>query len=220
MDTSNPFLSSSSIPIIYGFILYLMYVLVPLIPAFIIYKNFPDTKVGASGVWGVLSINTTGAFAAYLVVVTIGYFIILDIQKNINASIYNNSIWIVKAKVSLETKEGDQYIKCSRITVDSLKNNLLIQTSPEYNYNYKHLDEVSFPVYYTDDDAKISFTYRGFVSQIKTLSPDSVAFNYKKRTVNLGKVRLTEVKQVYDQEAIGSNSSGTFTSMPNFSNPE
>lgn len=209
-------MDNSTLPIVFGFILYILYVLLPLIPAIIIYKNFPDTKVGTSGVWGVLTINATGAFAAYLAVVAIGYFIIQDIQKNINASNFDNSPWFVKSKVVLLSKSGDKEIRCVRITEDSLRMKLDVKATPDYNQ--KNLTEVSFPMYYRDGYSKISFTYKGFETQVKTLSPDSVLFDFEHRTIYLGTVNLREITQKYTQaqEPVHANSSGTFTSMPNF----
>lgn len=211
-------MSNSTTPIIFGFILYILYVLLPLIPAVIIYKNFPDTKVGTNGVWGALKINATGAFAAYLAVVVLGYFIIQDIQRNINASNFDNAPWFVKSEVILLSKKGKEYQRCSRITEDSIKIKLDVKTTPDYNQ--KNLNVVSFPMYYKDGYSNISFTYKGFESQIKTLHPDSVRFDYKNRTIYLGKVKLIEIHQNYNQEAIKSNSEGAFTTMPDFASPQ
>lgn len=208
-------MNNSTYPIIFGFILYILYVLVPLVPAIIIYKNFPDTKVGTSGVWGFLKINATGAFAAYLAVVTIGYFLIKDIQRNINASNFDNAPWFVKSEVILLTKKGNTYVKIDGISEENFRINLDVKATPDYNQ--KNLTEVSFPMYYKDGYSQISYTYKGFESQIKTLHPDSVKFDYERRTIYLGKIRLKEIRQPYNEEAIQPNSQGTFESMPNFS---
>ena len=51
-----------------SFALYVIYFLVPLIPAILIYKIFPETSVVASGRFSNLKVNSSGAFAAYLVI--------------------------------------------------------------------------------------------------------------------------------------------------------
>lgn len=211
-------MDNSTTPIIFGFILYILYVLLPLIPAIIIYKNFPDTQVGTSGIWGVLKINATGAFAAYLAAVAIGYFIVQNIQQNINASNFDNSPWFVKSEVVLLSKIGDEYVKCMRITEDSLRMKLDVKATPDYNQ--KRFAEVSFPMYYKAGFSKVSYTYKGFESKVKTLNPDSVKFDFEKRTIYLGKIELKEINQEYRQSAISSNSNTTFPSMPEFSNPQ
>lgn len=62
--------------VILSFVLYALYVLLPMIPAILIYKLFPDTKVGVRGPLGTLTISASGAFAAYIVTVLLGFFLI------------------------------------------------------------------------------------------------------------------------------------------------
>jgi hypothetical protein len=49
-------------------LLQVLWVLLPLIPAVLIYRLFPDTKVGVSGPLANLTVRASGAFAGYLVV--------------------------------------------------------------------------------------------------------------------------------------------------------
>ncbi len=208
-------MDNSCTPIIFGFVLYLLYVLVPLIPAVIIYKNFPDTQVGTKGVWGVLTINATGAFAAYLAVIAVGYFVIQNIQRNIDASNFDNSAWFVKSEVVLLSKKDNQYVKCTTETDENLKRKLEVKATPDYNQ--KDFSEVSFPMYYKDGYSKISFSYPGFETVVKTVSADSVKFDYQKRTIYLGKIELKEMEQKYLQTTVVSpTSSKVFTSFPKF----
>jgi hypothetical protein len=55
------------------FALYALYVLLPMIPAVLIYRLFPNTAVTVSGPLANLTINASGAFAAYVVTVALGY---------------------------------------------------------------------------------------------------------------------------------------------------
>ncbi|MEY3107246.1 MAG: hypothetical protein RIT35_1424, partial [Pseudomonadota bacterium] len=50
-------------------LLYSLYVLLPMIPSIVIYRLFPDTKVALSGPISNLTLKSTGAFSAYIVVV-------------------------------------------------------------------------------------------------------------------------------------------------------
>ena len=60
--------------VIYSLLIYVLYLLIPLIPAILIFKNFPETKVAVSGPFQSLTVNTTGAFAAYLLIVLLGAY--------------------------------------------------------------------------------------------------------------------------------------------------
>ncbi len=93
--------------VILSFALYVLYVLLPMIPAVVIYKIFPDSKVAATGAFANLSFKTTGAFAAYVITVFLGYFIIQNTHHLI-AQI-SHPVWILKAKVKLEDKDGTPY---------------------------------------------------------------------------------------------------------------
>ena len=67
----------------FSFLLYVLYVLLPVVPAILIYKLFPDTKVTVSGPLQGLSLNTSGAFAAYVATVLLGFFLIRNIESQI-----------------------------------------------------------------------------------------------------------------------------------------
>jgi hypothetical protein len=64
---------ANSDPVLYSFGLWILYVLLPLIPAVVIFKLFPDTKVTVSRPLQNLTVNATGAFAAYVVTVALGF---------------------------------------------------------------------------------------------------------------------------------------------------
>jgi hypothetical protein len=70
-------------PVLYSFLLYVLYVLLPLIPAVIIFWLFPSTQVGLKGPLQGLTINATGAFAAYVVTGLLGFFIVKSVQTQI-----------------------------------------------------------------------------------------------------------------------------------------
>jgi hypothetical protein len=69
--------------VVYSFFLYVLYVLLPLIPAVLIFRLFPDTKVTVSGPLQNLTVNATGAFAAYVVTAALGFFLVKGVEEQI-----------------------------------------------------------------------------------------------------------------------------------------
>jgi hypothetical protein len=72
--------------VFFSFCLYILYVLLPLVPAILIFKNFPDTKVTVSGPLQNLTVNATGAFAAYVVTVALGFLLVNYVEHQIEWS--------------------------------------------------------------------------------------------------------------------------------------
>jgi len=69
--------------VLYSFLLYVLYVLLPLIPAILIFRLFPDTKVSVTGPLQNLTLNATGAFAAYVVTAALGFFLVRNVAAQI-----------------------------------------------------------------------------------------------------------------------------------------
>ena len=112
--------------VIFSFALYIIYVLLPMIPAMVIYKLFPDTTITADGTLSGWKVKTTGAFAGYIVTVFLGYFLVQNTHHLI-AQI-NNPYWEVSAKVQLLNEDGTQYhIKRSN---DNLIDTLEVMVAP------------------------------------------------------------------------------------------
>lgn len=95
--------------ILLSFGLYLLFVLVPIIPAALLYRWFPDTQVSAKGVLSKFKINSSGAFAAYLVTVLLGYFVVADIKETVLFLAKSTSpyVWIVRGNLQLQDKNGN-----------------------------------------------------------------------------------------------------------------
>ena len=83
--------------VILSFALYAFYVVLPMIPSIVIYRIFPDTRVSATGILANLNFKTTGAFAAYVITVFLGYFLVQNTHQLI-AQI-SNPVWTIKTKV-------------------------------------------------------------------------------------------------------------------------
>lgn len=84
--------------------LYSLYVLLPMIPAIVIYRLFPDTKVALSGPFANLTMKSTGAFAAYVVVVSLGFFLIKNTHTIIAGMV--QPMWTIKATLELQDTDG------------------------------------------------------------------------------------------------------------------
>ena len=69
-------MSQSTIAVLFSFALYALYVLLPVLPAVVIYRMFPKTRVAVSGPLSKLSFKASGAFAAYVVTVFLGYSLV------------------------------------------------------------------------------------------------------------------------------------------------
>lgn len=109
------------VTVIFSFVLYVFYVLLPMIPALVIYRLFPDTKISAKGTLSKWDVKTTGAFAGYIITVVLGYFLVQNTHQLI-AQI-NNPYWTIKAKVQLQNEDGTPYhsINSSKSLVDTLE---------------------------------------------------------------------------------------------------
>lgn len=101
--------SNNILFILLSFGLYLLFVLVPIIPAALLYRWFPDTQVSAKGVLSKFKINSSGAFAAYLVTVLLGYFVVADIKETVLFLARSTSpyVWIVRGNLQLQDKNGN-----------------------------------------------------------------------------------------------------------------
>jgi len=86
-------------------LLYVLYVFLPVGPAVIIYRLFPETKVALQGPFQNFTLNATGAFAAYIVTAGLGYFLVVDTTQLISGITF--PAWKIHAQIELlnENKE-------------------------------------------------------------------------------------------------------------------
>lgn len=104
------------------FALYALYVLLPIIPTVVIYRLFPNTAVTVSGPLAKLTLNASGAFAAYIVTVVLGYGLVSRTDALIAG--LSSPTWEVSANIELKDNEGNSIrhagplIKDLRLVVD------------------------------------------------------------------------------------------------------
>lgn len=97
-------MSEEVIAILLSLLTYAMCVLMPIVPALIIYKKAPDSKLLVTGPLSKLTVRATGAIGAYIVFFILSEFIVLNIMKRIDATL--NPTWLVQAKVELQDADG------------------------------------------------------------------------------------------------------------------
>jgi len=90
--------------ILWQYLLNASWVLLPLIPAIVIYLIFPNTKTSLGGPLSGLSIKSSGAFAAYFIVL-LATFPLLNMQ-NRNFNTVLRPSWVITGTVQIEDEEG------------------------------------------------------------------------------------------------------------------
>src|SRR5262245_53473544 len=92
-------------PLAWWFFLWGSFLILPLIPTIVIYKLFPETSVTVSGPLSKLTVNATGAFAAYVTTVMLGYFLVSDIAGTLRRM--ELARWKVVVKLELQDVTGN-----------------------------------------------------------------------------------------------------------------
>lgn len=116
-------MNHSTIAVLFSFALYALYVLLPVLPAVVIYRMFPKTRVAVSGPLSKLSFKASGAFAAYVVTVFLGYSLVnqsLQLIRNMSTP-----TWRVQAHVDLLDANGN------RISDPRLLDALSVELKPD-----------------------------------------------------------------------------------------
>lgn len=72
--------------IVQSYVLYALFLLMPLIPAVLMLKLFPNDKIAVSGPLQTWTFNATGAFAAYIITAGLGYFLVHNTEQIITRS--------------------------------------------------------------------------------------------------------------------------------------
>jgi hypothetical protein len=103
--------------------LHATWVLLPLVPAILIYWLFPDTAVAVKGPLAKLTVRASGAFAAYLIVFVVTIPLVKDHEYTIGT--FQHPFWTIKGKIKLVDKNGKE------LTSEDLLSAVIVQTSPK-----------------------------------------------------------------------------------------
>ena len=87
---------------------HIIWVLLPLAPAVLIYWLFPNTPVAVSGPLSGLTVRTGGAFGAYLVVLLLTYGQLRTINQSI--AMLDSQFWTSKARFNWSTRRQERSI--------------------------------------------------------------------------------------------------------------
>jgi hypothetical protein len=86
--------------------LYTVWVLLPLVPAILIYWLFPNTAVAVGGPLANLTVRASGAFAAYLVVFLVTYGLVQRTEETIDGFLH--PYWRITGVVQILEKDGKE----------------------------------------------------------------------------------------------------------------
>lgn len=98
------------------------WVLLPLVPAILIYIIFPKTEVGVGGPFKGLQLNATGSFAAYLIVLLATFPLIVDQNSNLRTLLHPS--WDITGIVEVEDENG------RRVDLTSAQSPLQVSLNP------------------------------------------------------------------------------------------
>lgn len=102
---------------------YTFLVLIPMIPAAFFHKFFPKDKISATGVLSNFQINTTGAFASYVIVVILAFSQIKLIQQVLSVE----PVWTITAQVEAHDMAG----KVVSLNSGWAKDKLIVSLRPD-----------------------------------------------------------------------------------------
>ena len=212
---------SSFIAVLLDFVLYAIFVLLPLVPAVIIYKKFPGADVSIEGtpenIGGLfkgLTIKAKGAFAAYIVTVLLGFFLIQNAQQHIDdykgyskvlaemqtklEDLERNHKWKARSQVKfvdinnreITGSEQSDLLERLKVTIDP----------PMTNKNQRYVT-VSLPA--LEETTVVEYSALGYITQSKA-PPDAERIDSSKHELIFGIITLLPegATYVYDQ---GSN---------------
>jgi hypothetical protein len=157
--------------------LHAVWVLLPVVPAVLIYWIFPKNTLTASGVLAGLTVNASGAFGGYLVIFAVTYPVIHQIQNTIGG--FMRPYWTVTGELKLvDYQTGD--VKRS----ERLLEKLAIVTKPEIMANNSFRMKAVLP----EQDGKIPwlvFTIPNFGKAYVDIEREAKEVDYYEKTVRL-----------------------------------
>lgn len=108
-------------PFMFYLVLYSFYILLPIVPALIIYKIAPKTPIRTTGTLNGVTFKAGGAFAAYVIVALLGFFIIqnakeqipkiLEEQMKTQQRIFQSKMDIQKSQLEIQKQNTNWKIK-------------------------------------------------------------------------------------------------------------
>lgn len=157
--------------------LYAAWVLLPVIPAILIYWLFPKNTLTAKGVLAGLTVNASGAFGGYLVIFAVTYPFVHQNQNTIG--VFMHPYWTVTGEIKLVSYQTGEEVH-SELLLDKLN----IVTKPELMGNKSFRMRAALP----EQDGGIPwlvFTIPNFGTAVIDIEAASKEVNYYEKTVRL-----------------------------------
>lgn len=120
-----------------------LWISAPLIPAILIYKLFPHTKLDIKGPLQGLQLNATGAFAAYLVILILMWAAIGSAIET--ARSFLKTYWTVTANIALI---GEYNEPLGGMVLDTIPRNSFAHDNGRLEWTAKGTDENDLPTLY------------------------------------------------------------------------
>jgi hypothetical protein len=158
--------------------LHAAWVLLPMIPAVLIYLIFPKSTLTAKGVLAGLTVNSSGAFGGYLVIFAATYSYVHQAQNTIGAFIH--PYWTVTGEIKLTDSETGQEVHSEQLLAK-----LNIGTSPEIIGNKSFRMRAALPEQGNGDIPWLVFTIPEFGSGSVDIKAASKQVNYYEKTIHL-----------------------------------
>lgn len=192
--------------VLFMFGVFILYFLVPLIPAVVIYKLFPDTKVSAKGPFSGLNINTTGAFSAYIIALISGIFIInntIEVIKTYQKQKTEEIDFFWQVKSNLKIIEDDSVLVTNE-TSNQILDKIQVNLQPTPNW-YRNSDD-GYIVYVPNSLIKGNVTIAYTASQCETKKINPNSSNYKRdaerKEILIGNIYLRKTKRPINTYAL------------------
>jgi hypothetical protein len=157
--------------------LYCLWILLPLVPAVLIYRLFPNTSVAVSGPLAQLTVRASGAFAAYLIVFACSYPVTTRFEQTVDG--FERPFWTIKGRIKLVDANGAEVLS------DPLLEKMSVKTVPDPITVESYLVRVNVPE--TEDFPLLILDIPDFGRQVIDLrSPDAgITFDHYHKTINI-----------------------------------
>lgn len=107
-----------------------VWVLLPLLPAILTFRLFPQTSVAVSGPFANLTVRASGAFAAYLIVFAATYlFLVKTIRDDIDSWKVPHQFWTVQIPVEFIGADGNKIT--NKNSIMNVLSNMKVETKPD-----------------------------------------------------------------------------------------
>ena len=185
-------------------VVYLVYVFLPLIPARLVYKWFPDTQASASGQVSMVKFKLGGVAAMYIVTVAIGA-VLVD-RGNFDDLIRRMTEPTWEVFVPLEFKNNKEKIAMKQI----LTRAVVVNTDPSRDRLTEKGFYLKLPLRKPDDWPTVYLEFPGFEPQLVELkellnSPENFDRHDRAKQIHLKKTREVQQRPEFRNEYCAGN---------------